>query len=117
MINGMILILKIKLCILVNFPFLDGDVPRSPSYGVYILQPFRFVRVCSNVNHLEVEEKAGCFAFVFLQMYYYYKYSVALPRGAVGWSAVCDCAISWLYSLSFQQQKPILTCLVINTRL
>ena len=20
---------------LVNFPFLDGDVPRSPSYGVY----------------------------------------------------------------------------------
>ena len=20
----------------VNFPFLDGDVPRSPSYGVYI---------------------------------------------------------------------------------
>ena len=21
----------------VNFPFLDGDVPRSPSYGVYIL--------------------------------------------------------------------------------
>ena len=21
---------------IVNFPFLDGDVPRSPSYGVYI---------------------------------------------------------------------------------
>ena len=33
---------------IVNFPFLDGDVPRSPSYGVYILQLIRFVRVCSN---------------------------------------------------------------------
>ena len=26
----------------VNFPFLDGDVPRSASYGVYISQPIRF---------------------------------------------------------------------------
>ena len=27
---------------IVNFPFLDGDVPRSASYGVYISQPIRF---------------------------------------------------------------------------
>ena len=33
-----------------NFPFLDGDVPRSPSYGVYISQLIRFARVCSNVD-------------------------------------------------------------------
>ena len=26
---------------IVIFPFLDGDVPRSPSYGVYISQLFR----------------------------------------------------------------------------
>ena len=25
---------------IVNFPFLDGDVPRSPSYGEYILSLF-----------------------------------------------------------------------------
>ena len=25
---------------IVNFPFLDGDVPRRPSYGVYISQLF-----------------------------------------------------------------------------
>ena len=31
---------------IVNFPFLDGDVPRSPSYGVYISQLIRFARVC-----------------------------------------------------------------------
>ena len=35
---------------IVNFPFLDGDVPRSPSYGVYISQLICFARVCSNVN-------------------------------------------------------------------
>ena len=35
---------------IVNFPFLDGDVPRSPSYGVYNYQLIRFARVCSNVD-------------------------------------------------------------------
>ena len=35
---------------IVNFPFLDGDVPRSPSYGVYISQLIRFARVCSNAD-------------------------------------------------------------------
>ena len=35
---------------IVNFPFLDEDVPRSPSYGVYISQLIRFARVCSNVE-------------------------------------------------------------------
>ena len=32
---------------IVNFRFLDGDVPHSPSYGVYISQLIRFARVCS----------------------------------------------------------------------
>ena len=35
---------------IVNFSFLDGDVPCSPSYGVYISQLIRFARVCSNVD-------------------------------------------------------------------
>ena len=35
---------------IVNFTFLDGDVPRSPSYGVYISQLIRFARVCSNID-------------------------------------------------------------------
>ena len=35
---------------IVNFPFLDGDVARSPSYGVYISQLIRFARVCFNVD-------------------------------------------------------------------
>ena len=32
---------------IVNFPFLDGDVPRSTSYGLYISQLIRFARVSS----------------------------------------------------------------------
>ena len=35
---------------IVNFPFLDGDFPRSPSNGVCISQLFCFARVCSNTD-------------------------------------------------------------------
>ena len=41
------------------------------------------------LQHLEEKEKAGCFAEIVLQMYCYYKCSVALLHGAVGWSALC----------------------------
>ena len=34
---------------IVNFSFLDGDVPRSPSYGVYI-SPLICLVECSNVD-------------------------------------------------------------------
>ena len=43
---------------------------------------------------LEEEEKAGCFAFIVLQMSCYCKCSVTLPHGAVRYFAVCDCGIS-----------------------
>ena len=42
---------------IVNFPFLDGDVPRRPSYGVYISQLIRFARVCSHVNDFNTRNK------------------------------------------------------------
>ena len=29
---------------------IDGDVPRSPSYGVYISQLIGFARICPNVS-------------------------------------------------------------------
>ena len=35
--------------IIVNFPFLDGDVPRRSSYGVYIFQIIRFARAFLHV--------------------------------------------------------------------
>ena len=55
---------------------------------------FVFVLLCiSFCKYPEEEEKAGCFASIVLQMYCYYKCSVALPRSAVGWYAVCICDI------------------------
>ena len=35
---------------IVNFPFLDDDVPRSIFYGVYISQLIRFARASSYVT-------------------------------------------------------------------
>ena len=35
---------------IVNFSFLDGDVPCSPSYGVYISELIRFARACTSVD-------------------------------------------------------------------
>ena len=42
---------------IVNFPFLDGDVPRSTSYGVYISQLIRFARVSSHVDDFHTRNK------------------------------------------------------------
>ena len=40
-----------------NFPFLDGDVPRSKSYGVYIFQLIRFARASSYVTAFNIRNK------------------------------------------------------------
>ena len=34
---------------IVNFPWLSGDVPQLPSYGIYISQLVRFARCCTSV--------------------------------------------------------------------
>ena len=41
---------------IVNFPFLEGDVPRA-SYGVYISQLIRFARVCNHVTDFNARNK------------------------------------------------------------
>ena len=43
---------------IVNFLFLDGDVPRRTSYGVYISQHIRFARTSSNLNDFNYRNKA-----------------------------------------------------------
>ena len=42
---------------IVNFPFIDGDVPRSTSYRVYILQLIRFARASSYVADFNTHNK------------------------------------------------------------
>ena len=64
---------------IVNFPFLDGDVPRSPPYGVYISQLVRFARVCSNVNDFN-NRNLFLSAKVFKQGYRYHKIRKAFSK-------------------------------------
>ena len=42
---------------IVNFPVLDGDLPRSTSYGVYISQLIRFARASSYVADFNTRNK------------------------------------------------------------
>ena len=42
---------------MLNFPFLDGEVPRSISYGVYIYQLIRFARASSHVADFNTPNK------------------------------------------------------------
>ena len=42
---------------IVHFPHLDGDVPRSASYGVYISQLIRFARVSSRLTDFSAGNK------------------------------------------------------------
>ena len=42
---------------IVNFPFLDGDVPRSTSYEVYISQLIRFAKASSYITDFNTGDK------------------------------------------------------------
>ena len=42
---------------IVNFLFLDGDVPGSTSYGVYISQLIQFLRASSHVADFNTRNK------------------------------------------------------------
>ena len=42
---------------IVNFQFVDGDVPRRPSYGVYISQLIRFARASLHVTDFNNHNK------------------------------------------------------------
>ena len=42
---------------ILNFPFLDGDIPRATYYGVYISQLIRFARVSCHVVDFNTRNK------------------------------------------------------------
>ena len=62
-----------------NFPFLDGDVPRSASYGVYISQLIRFARVSSHVDDFHTRNKVLT-AKLLRQGYRYHKLRKAFSK-------------------------------------
>ena len=64
---------------IVNFPFLDGDVPRSASYGVYISQLIRCARVSSHVDDFNTRNKVLT-AKLLRQGYRYHKLRKAFSK-------------------------------------
>ena len=55
---------------IVNFPFLDGDVPRHTSYWVYIAQVIRFARASLKLSDFNSRNKD--FTAKLLRQDYYY---------------------------------------------
>ena len=64
---------------IVNFPLLDGDVPRSTSYGVYISQLIRFAQVSSHVDDFNTRNKVLT-AKLLRQGYRYHKLRKAFSK-------------------------------------
>ena len=72
---------------IVNFPWLSGDVPRLPSYGIYISQLVRFARCCTSVldfhsKNLQITSK------LLIQGYRYHKHRtrhVFVKHGCPRW--------------------------------
>ena len=67
---------------IVNFPFLDGNVPRRPSYGVYISQLIRFARVCSHVDDFNTHNKCLT-AKLLKQGYRYHKLRMVFFQSSI----------------------------------
>ena len=64
---------------IVNLPVLDGDVPRSTSYGVNISQLIRFARVSSHIDDFNTRNKVLTAKFL-RKGYKYHKFRKAFSK-------------------------------------
>ena len=69
---------------IVNCPFLDGDVPRGTSYGVYISQLIRLARTSSKVSDFNCRNKALTAALL-KQGYRYVRFFLSFIADTVSW--------------------------------
>ena len=74
---------------IVNFPFLDSDVPRRTSYGVYISQLIRFARASSNLNDFYYRNKTLTVKLL-RQGYRYFKLRQAFSKNYRRHSALLE---------------------------
>ena len=58
---------------------MNGDVPRRPSYGVYISQLIRFAKVCSHIEDFNARNKCLT-ANLLKQVYRYHKLRKAFSK-------------------------------------
>ena len=92
---------------IVNFPILDGDVPRSTSYGVFIFQLIQFARasICSHVADFNTHNK----------LFYYIPITDTTLELSVFWPSNTESRINELrfsesISLSFKTRLTSVTC-------
>ena len=64
---------------IVNFPYLDGDVPRPTPYGFYISQLIRFARMSSHIDDFDTRNKVLT-AKLFRQGYRYHTLRKAFSK-------------------------------------
>ena len=97
---------------IVNFPFLDGDVPRSTSYGIYISQLIRFARVSSHVDNFNIRNKV-------LTVMYFKKTILQNVMFAKSYHTINVCIFSSYIRASFMQIQVVLvqlaSCCCLNT--
>ena len=81
-----ILILTMIYC-LMYFPLFVGVL--------YLVLVLLCITLCPSSFAIILKRKRKLVAVIIVkQMYCYYKCAVAIPHGAVDWSAACDCGIS-----------------------
>ena len=96
---------------IVNFPFIDGDVLLSPSYGAYISQLIRFARVWSYVDDFN-NNKLFLTAKLLKQGYryhkirkafskFYHRHSVLIVKYNIGLKLYCNKEYQNLYFMVF----------------
>ena len=88
----------------VDFPFLGGGVPRSPSCGVYISQLVRFAGVCSSVDDFNnrnlfltaklLKQGCGCHKIRKTFSRFYYRHSELVVKCNIGLGALLRQGIS-----------------------
>ena len=69
-----------------------------PSFVMHYLVSFLVLQIILTLD--------ACFTLIFLLMFGDCQWSLPLPHGAVGWSAVCDCGNSRSYSFTFLSRHP-----------
>ena len=92
---------------IVNFPFIDGDDPRSSSSGVYISQLIRCATVCSNVDgfnnrHLFLTAKLLKQGYRYHKVRkafskFYHRHSELIVKTTLGQKLFCNKAYQNLY--------------------
>ena len=91
---------------IVNFPFLDGEVPRSPSYGVYISQLIKY-----NIGLKTLLQQGISEPIFYGDLVYKFKRIVGKPNFSDQFKKIVKRYIRVGYNLDIMRQS---ACLVLN---